>query len=77
MSKYREVKCPGCGHQFVWLVAPHGNSYYLYRRKGVDEELFSTPCPKCSLDMVIPDDVALGIDIKDNTVELRGSVRGL
>ena len=59
------------------MVAPHGNSYYLYRRIGVDEELFSTPCPKCSLEMVIPDDVSLGIDIEDELVELRGSVSGI
>ena len=38
--QYREVKCPWCGHIFMW--EKHGahdleSSYYLYRLKATDE----------------------------------------
>lgn len=77
MYRFKEVQCPKCKHTFVWLQEPHGNSYCLYRRKGVEEELFSTTCPRCSLEMVIPSDLHNGIDIQDDMIEQFATVRGI
>lgn len=77
MYRYRQVQCPKCKHIFMWLDAPLGVSYCLYRRKGIEEELYSTSCPKCNLEMVVPGDVLEGIDISSDTVELFSTVRGI
>ena len=77
MYKFKEVECPKCNHRFAWLEAPCGNSYCLYRRKGVNEELFSTVCPQCDLEMVVPADEHTGIAIADETIELFSTVRGI
>lgn len=77
MYKFKEVECPKCNHRFAWLEEPNGNSYYLYRRKGVNEELFSTVCPQCGLEMVVPGDGHTGIAIADETIELFSTVRGI
>lgn len=75
--KYYEVQCPCCKHIFTWLKEPSGNSYYLYRRKGVEEELFSTVCPKCNLEMVIPDGLSVGIEIQNEIIEQFDTIRGI
>lgn len=77
MYQFREVECPNCNHVFVWLNGPSGNRYRLYRRKGVEEELFSTVCPCCSLEIVIPSDLHTGIDIQDEAIEQFAAVRGI
>ena len=75
--KFKEVRCPSCGHVFTWLEMPPGNSYCVYRRKGVDEELFSTVCPQCNLEIVVPDGSHEGISIEDSNIELCGTMRGI
>ena len=77
MYKFKEVECPECNHRFAWLEQPSGNSYCLYRRKGIDEKLFSTVCPQCGLEMVVPSDKHMGIAVADKAVELFSTVRGL
>ena len=77
MYRFRQVKCPNCKHIFMWLNEPTGTSYCLFRRKGVEEELFSTTCPKCNLEMVVLDDVLEGIDIAGEAIELFSTIRGL
>lgn len=77
MYKYRQVQCPKCKHKFLWLEGPTGNSYCLYRRIGKNEKLHNTTCPKCSLELVVPSDSIEGIDIKDKSVELYATVRGI
>ena len=77
MYKFKEVECPKCKHRFTWLEAPNGNSYYLYRKKGEKEELFSAVCPQCNLEMVVPSDEHIGIAITDDLVELSSSIRGI
>jgi endogenous inhibitor of DNA gyrase (YacG/DUF329 family) len=77
MYKYRQVKCPRCKHIFMWLDAPMGASYCLYRRRGSEEELYSTTCPKCNLEMIVPGNVIEGIDINCEAVELFSTVRGI
>lgn len=62
---------------YFWLEAPHGNSYCLYRRKGIKEKLFTTTCSKCSLEMVVPHDSHEGIDVQDDTIEQFATVRGI
>ncbi len=78
MYKCRHVKCPCCNHVFMWIE--YGDlpaSYCVYRRKGVDEELGSTHCPKCNCEMIIPNNVEIGISVEDESIELRGMVRGI
>ena len=78
MYKCRQVQCPKCNHTFMWIeYADLPSSYNVYRRKGVDEELGSTHCPKCNCEMIIPSDIKSGISIEDDAVELVGTVRGI
>jgi len=77
MYKFKEVECPKCNHRFAWLEAPTGTSYCLYRRKGVNEELFSTVCPQCGLEMIVPENEHRGISVNDDTVEMFSTLRGI
>lgn len=77
MYKYRQVRCPKCRHVFVWLNEPTGTSYRTYRRKGFDEELYSTTCPKCNLEIAVPLDTLDGIDIDDTAIEIFATYRGI
>lgn len=52
-------------------------SYCVYKRKGVDEELGSTHCPKCDCEMIVPEDSARGLAVDDDNVVLIGTVRGI
>ena len=79
MCIYRHVECPLCGHIFMWKKEPvfRGNSYRMYKRKGFDEELENAICPKCCLEMVVPNDSLKGIDIKSENIEIAYTSRGL
>ena len=78
MYKYCQVKCPVCNHNFMWIEnADLPISYNVYRLKGVDQELVSTHCPKCNCKMIAPSDLTTGISIKNENVELIGTVRGI
>lgn len=78
MYKYRQIECPLCGHIFMWIeYADLPPNYNVYRRKGVDEELGSTHCPKCNCEMIVSNDSKRGISVEDEVVELRGTVRGI
>lgn len=74
MYKFKEVQCPKCKHLFAWLIEPIGK---IYRRKGIDEELFSTVCPNCALEMAIPSDSHEGIDVQDDRIEQISAIRGI
>ena len=54
-----------------------GPSHCIFRRKGTDEELESTVCPKCGLEMVVLSDVLEGIDIRDENIETVCAIRGI
>ncbi len=78
MYRFYKIKCPRCGHQFVWLEGTcKGSGFYLYRRKGFDEELESTPCPKCDVEMAVLTDSLEGICIQEESIEIAGTVRGI
>ena len=78
MYKYRQVQCPLCNHIFMWIEhADLPTSYNVYGRKGMDEGLGSTHCPKCNCEMIVPSDVTIGVSIEDENVELIGTVRGI
>lgn len=78
MYKYRQVECPLCGHIFMWIeYADLPPSYNVYRRKGIDEELGSTHCPKCNCEMIVPSELSTGISVENESVELRGTIRGI
>ena len=78
MYKYRQIKCPLCGHTFMWIeYADLPPSYHVYGRKGLDEELGSTHCPKCNCEMIAPHDLEIGLSVENENVELRDTVRGV
>lgn len=78
MYHFKEIICPNCGHQFVWLeYAEKGSSFIVYCRKGMDEELLSTSCPNCKIEMVILNDSHVGVDIRSESIDVAGTVRGL
>ena len=79
LYKFRQVKCPLCGHIFMWQKEPVfvGNSYCMYKRKGLNEELENAICPKCNLEMVVPNDSLKGIDINSEDIEVAYTSRGL
>ncbi len=75
--EYREVKCPWCGHVFMWIEnAEEGIVIYLYRLKETGERAGAAVCPKCGRKMVVLDDVFEGVDINDDKIEWIG-VRGI
>ena len=78
MYNFSEIECPNCKHHFVWLEHTYkGSSYTVYRRKGHDEILESTLCPKCSFEMVVLKDSCIGIDVKDESIEIASTIRGI
>lgn len=71
--KFREVKCPWCGHIFMWNETEREGiviHHYILKENG--EYLGNPKCPKCDIDMVVLDHVLEGIDPKDERVEMRG-----
>lgn len=79
MDHFYELKCPCCGHRFVWYEGTDKNSSgtLLYRRKGFKEELLSTPCPKCSVELAVLTDSHTGIPIQDDSIEVAAHIRGI
>ena len=78
MCKCRKVVCPICEHDFMWIENASGSvSFYLYRRKGKNERLISTVCPMCNREIIVPEDLPMGIPVEDETIEVCGSVRGI
>ena len=49
----------------------------MYKRKGLSEELENAICPKCNLEMVVPNDSLKGIDINSEDIEVAYTPRGL
>lgn len=78
MYKCRRVECPLCGYIFMWIeYADLPPSYNVYRRKGIDEELGSTHCPKCNCEMIVPTESLKGISVENENVQLIDTVRGI
>ncbi len=78
MHHFREIECPNCQHQFVLMEHTYNGSIYkIYRRKGYNEELESTTCPKCNTEMVVLKDLHAGIDINDDSIEVASVLRGI
>ena len=77
MYNYRQVKCPRCNHLFMWIEnEDKPRRYSIYRRKGRDEMLLSTKCPKCNCKMVVAGDSLVGLYENDEKVEEIGIVEG-
>lgn len=79
MYKCRQVRCPLCTHVFMWLENADSlnKSYVIYRIKGTQEDLMSAICPKCNCEMVVPNNLLTGIDIKNEIVEKVATCRGI
>ena len=75
--EYREVKCPWCGHIFMWNKhGQEGLVFHEYRLKETGEYVEQAVCPKCELDMVVLEHIFEGVDKKDDRIE-DTTVRGL
>lgn len=78
MHHFREIECPNCQYQFVWMEHTYNGSIYkVYRRKGCDEMLESTKCPKCNTEMVVLKNSHIGVDINDESIEVATILRGI
>lgn len=78
MYNFLEIKCPNCGHQFVYLEHTYkGPIYKIYRRKGHNECLESTSCPNCNIELVVLKDTPNGINIQDKSIEVAEIVQGI
>lgn len=72
---YREVKCPWCGHIFMWKkYEREGCCIVEYIFKPTGEYVEETKCPKCSEHMFVVDDIFIGLDKNDNRIALDGFV---
>ncbi len=75
--KFREVKCPWCGHIFMWNENGWEDfGVRNYRLKETGELLGDPKCPKCDKNMVVLNSVLEGIDPKDDRIEISGE-RGI
>ena len=75
--EFREVKCPWCGHIFMWNKNEgEGLRTHEYRLKETGEYLGNPKCSKCDIGMVVLDSVLEGIDPKDERVRSIG-IRGI
>jgi len=74
--EYREVKCPWCGHVFMWNKNGFDITIHEYRLKETGEVVKRTTCPKCSMEMIVMEHILEGIDIKDDRIEAFG-IRGI
>ena len=78
MYNFIELECPNCKHIFVWQEHTFkGTAWKLYSRKGYDEMLESTICPKCGMEIAVLNDSHTGIDIHDKSIEVVANVRGI
>ena len=75
--RFFELICPNCGHQFVWLEHSYSSGNIIYRRKGHDEELEGTVCPKCNIKIAVLKESSTGLDISDDSIEIADIIRGI
>ncbi len=75
--EYREVKCPWCGHVFMWNKdGKEGISVLLYRLRETKEFVKEAKCPKCEEKMVVLPHIFEGVDVNDKRIEAIG-IRGI
>lgn len=78
MYRAFEIECQKCKHKFMWIEGSDiRTSYICYRRRGVDEELISTYCPKCNTEIVIIKEDSKGISVQDKLIEIADVIRGV
>ena len=74
--KVREVKCPECGHRFMWMETATSRETIEYHLKETGELLSSGVCPKCEIKFVLLPHKLEGIMTEDNRVIVQG-IRGI
>ena len=66
---YRDVKCPWCGHTFMWDQRGDNTAFTQeYRLKETKEPLEEVKCPKCEMEMLVQDHILIGMDPEDERV---------
>ncbi len=68
--EYREVKCPQCGHVFMWEIGPrrpHPAIYIWieYKSKATGEYAYEAVCPECGMIMAVAEKSFVGYDVDD------------
>ncbi len=75
--RYREVKCPWCGHVFMWNeMGREGSVTFEYKHKETGKLVEEAKCPACEKNMLVLDGVFEGIDVNDDRIERIG-IRGI
>lgn len=74
--KVREVKCPACGHGFMWMETVASLETIEYHLKETGELLPSGVCPKCEIKLVFLPHELEGAMTGDNRLIAQG-IRGI
>lgn len=62
---------------YFYVAKNTGSSCDVFKRKGMDEMLESSCCPKCNFEMVVTNDSLEGKDIQDEIIERLPTIRGI
>ena len=73
--RYREVRCPYCGHKFMFMEGS-GSKTVEYYEIATGKLLQDTICPKCGGIVVAKDNLLDGLRPDDATIEAWG-IRGI
>lgn len=66
---FREVKCPWCGHIFMWKkYNREGCCIKDYIFKPTGEIAEKTKCPKCDENMIVVNNILKGLDVDDSRI---------
>lgn len=64
--EYREVKCPQCGHVFMWQEESRRlQQAWRYGLKATGEPVDDAVCPGCGTKMIVLKGSFVGVDIDD------------
>ena len=75
--RYREVRCPYCGHVFMWnRSCREATVDHLYKLKETGERVGEAKCPKCGTGMLVLNGTLEGLPTTDERVETVG-IRGI
>ena len=74
--RVREVKCPSCGHRFMWMETGASLETIEYHLKETGELLPSGACPKCETKLVLLPHELEGAMTSDNRLIAQG-IRGI
>lgn len=73
MYKCRKVKCPCCGHEFMWMSGQSGqNTVYEYLDKESVKLLDDAICPDCGKVCLLQEGILTGLRADDQRIDKHG-----